>query len=54
MRVENTYEKWKMGARTLQESLKSLRVSISALESDKDEEGRSMSERMQKRYRDSD
>lgn len=52
MSVERTYEKWKMRARTPEASLKSLRVSISALESDKDEdaeEGRNMRERRQKR-----
>ncbi len=37
-RVEGMYESGKMGARMPEASLKSLRVSISALESDKDEE----------------
>lgn len=44
MSVERTYEKWKIRARMLEASLKSPRVSISALESGKDEnaeEGRS-------------
>lgn len=36
MSVERTYEKWKMRARMLEASLKSPRVSISALESGKE------------------
>lgn len=59
-KVARMYERGKMGARILEASLKSLRVSISVLESDKDEEteggeeGRSKSERRRMRWSDRD